>query len=187
MPRLRRVPPAWGLVNDDWLPVSPEIGSWASQDRALQRLPGTRRRRTGICALAVPSLTSYVVQTLLILVGLGALAWILVVARRPSLAKQAGRGQLSLVGRLPLEGRRAVYVVRVGERVLVLGGSEAGVTKLAEMPTEEFPSELPTTSGEAFSSVLGRVLGKRGAAARPSPGASASLRRDSEEPGPGHA
>ncbi len=132
------------------------------------------------------------VQTLLILVGLGALAWIVVVARRPSLAKKAGRGQLGLVGRLPLEGRRAVYVVRVGERVLVLGGSEAGVTKLAEMPIEEFPSELSAPTGEAFSSVLGRVMGKRGGRAdarssRPSPSAAASLGGDAEAPDPGRA
>ena len=123
-------------------------------------MPVTRGQRTAICAVAVPSLTSYVVQTLLILVGLGALAWILVAARKPSLAKQAGRGTLGLVGRLPLEGRRAVYVVRVGERVLVLGGSEAGVTKLAEMPLEEFPAEVPTGTAEAFSNVLGRVMRK---------------------------
>ena len=123
-------------------------------------MPVIRGRCAGICALAVPSLTSYVVQTLLILVGLGALGWILVVARRPSLANRDGRWALGLVGRLPLEGRRAVYVVRVGERVLVLGGSEAGVTKLAELPLEEFPAEIPVGSAEAFSSVLGRVMGK---------------------------
>jgi len=135
----------------------------------------------------VPSLTSYIVQTLLVLIGLGALAWILVAARRPSMAKGAERGALGLIGRLPLEGRRAVYVVRVGDKVLVLGGSEAGVTKLAEMPGDQFPAELPAPSGQLFGDVLSRVIGK----GRPAPSSatatpSATLGREAEESGATH-
>lgn len=49
-------------------------------------------------------------------------------------------GPLSLVGRLPLDARRCVYLVRVGETLLVLGASEAGLTKLAELPRDAAPT-----------------------------------------------
>lgn len=47
------------------------------------------------------------------------------------------RGPLELLGRLPLDPRRTVYLVRVGESVFVVGGSEGGLTKLGEVPRLE--------------------------------------------------
>ncbi len=52
-------------------------------------------------------------------------------------ALRQGGAELELLARLPLDLRRSVYLVRVGERVLVLGAGEAGLSKLAELPSEE--------------------------------------------------
>ena len=67
---------------------------------------------------------------LVVVIGLGAL--VLHAARRAGVARSSG--PLELLARLPLEARRSVYVVRVLDQVLILGASEAGLSKLGELP-----------------------------------------------------
>ena len=62
-----------------------------------------------------------------------------------------------MLGRLPLEPRRAVCLVRIGEKVLVLGTSEAGVTRLAELTASDLP-EPRETPERSFSEVLKNAL-----------------------------
>ncbi len=103
-------------------------------------------------------LASYLVETLVTLVVVIALAiLVLYVARRAGVGRPSG--PLRLVGRLPLEARRAVYLVRVGRTIYVLGSSEAGLKKLGELPEQEldWSEEAPAP---AFSEVLARVLKK---------------------------
>jgi len=51
---------------------------------------------------------------------------------------------MELLGKLPLDGRRAVYLVRVTNTTYVVGASEAGLVKLGEHHDATFPtSELP--------------------------------------------
>jgi len=115
----------------------------------------------------VSPLARYVVETLVMLAGVAVLAVVLLtVGRRLGIGRPTG--PLELVGRLPLDGRRAVYLVRVGETVYVVGASESGLHKLGEVAKDGL--ELP--KGEAvprsFESVLARVLGK---SPEPPPGA----------------
>jgi len=75
---------------------------------------------------------TYIVETLVTLVAVVALAiLVLVAARRFGLGRPLG--PLEVIGRLPLEGRRTVYLVRIVDRVYVLGASEAGIEKLGEL------------------------------------------------------
>ena len=103
-------------------------------------------------------LASYVVQTVVTLLAVIALAVLaLYAARRVGIGRPVG--PLQLIGRLPLDGRRAVYLVRVGETVYVLGASEAGLRKLGEVSKdaldfEEGGAERP------FSEVLSKVMGR---------------------------
>ena len=76
-------------------------------------------------------------------------------ARRVGLARQSGA--IALVGRLPLEARRSIYLVRVGRRVYVVGASEAGFAKLGELPEAEIPNESQPAA-PPFRDVLARVL-----------------------------
>jgi flagellar biogenesis protein FliO len=98
---------------------------------------------------------TYIVETLVTLVAVVALAvLVLVGARRFGLGRATG--PLELVGRLPLEARRAVYLVRVFDRVFVLGASEAGLEKIAE-----FDATGLTSASEpkmSFRQALSRVL-----------------------------
>jgi flagellar protein FliO/FliZ len=88
-------------------------------------------------------IASYLVQTLVTLMGVVALAVVLLYgARRAGIGRPTGPVQL--VGRLPLDGRRAVYLVKVGRAVYVLGASEGGLTKLGELSEAE--SGLPAVT-----------------------------------------
>ncbi len=89
-------------------------------------------------------------------VGLAVL--LLTLGRRFGVGRPSG--PLELVGRLPLDNRRAVYLVRVGETVYVVGASENGLSKLGELPRDA--AELPKirANDPAFRSVLERVLGR---------------------------
>ena len=87
------------------------------------------------------------------LVGVAGLAVLLLVAGR-RLGVGRPSGPMELVGRLPLDGRRAVYLVRVGETVYVVGASESGLSKLGEVPKDGL--ELPKSDAVArpFAAVL---------------------------------
>ena len=102
-------------------------------------------------------LAQYVTQTVLTLLVIALLAWLIVAAgRRVGLYKD--EGGMRLRGRLTLEGRRSVYLVEVAGRVLVLGASEHGLTKLSELPSDALLSEDQPAPG-GFSTVLARLRG----------------------------
>lgn len=107
-------------------------------------------------------LSRYVVETVISLVAIVALSILLLsVLRRAGVGK--ANGPLELLARLPLEGRRAVYLVRVGETVYVLGASENAMQKLGELPQGSLP--LVAHEPHTFADVLKRALGAKAAAA----------------------
>lgn len=97
---------------------------------------------------------SYLLQTFITLVVVCALAFaVLWGARRLGVGRASGA--VKLVGHLPLDARRAIYLVKVGAHVFVVGVAEGGMTKLGEVPESEVPKEEPE---RAFSDVLARAL-----------------------------
>ncbi len=105
-------------------------------------------------------LASYLVQTIVTLSAIVILAGLVVfAARRFGVGRPAG--PLQLVGRLPLDGRRAIYLVRVSDRLFVLGGSEAGLNKLGELEGQGLEFEREPVPAPAFRDVLERAFGKR--------------------------
>ena len=82
------------------------------------------------------------IQTVVTLVGVVALAvLVLYGARRAGVGRASG--PLSVVGRLPLDGRRAVYLVRVGRSIYVIGVSDGGLVKLGEMAEADLNDGAP--------------------------------------------
>lgn len=105
-------------------------------------------------------LAHYVVETLVTLLAIVALSvLVLAFARRAGVGRSAG--PLELVGRLPLDARRAVYLVRVGSVVYVVGASEAGIAKLGEVSEGSIELASATAPRESFREVLSRALGKK--------------------------
>jgi flagellar biogenesis protein FliO len=90
----------------------------------------------------------YVVETVVTLILISGLAILVLYAARRSGVGRA-LGPITLAGRLVLDPRRAIYLVRIGETYFVVGASEAGLTKLGELggeavgdiaPTEQLPA-----------------------------------------------
>jgi flagellar biogenesis protein FliO len=109
---------------------------------------------------AMSPTASYLLQTFATLLVVCALAVaVLVGARRLG----AGRtfGALRLVAHLPLEARRAVYLVGAGDKVWVIGASEAGLVKLGEMAAAELRVGESAPPQSSFAAVLGRLAGVR--------------------------
>src|SRR5882724_3145115 len=104
-------------------------------------------------------LSRYVVETLVTLLAVVALCVVLLSALRRVGVGKVG-GPLELLARLPLEGRRAVYLVRAGETVYVLAASESALAKLGEMPRALLP-DLPEPELSSFSEVLRRAIGMK--------------------------
>lgn len=101
---------------------------------------------------------TYIVETLVTLVAVVVLAiLVLVAARRFGLGRPLG--PLEVVGRLPLDGRRAVYLVRVVNRVYVLGASEAGIEKLGELDSQTLEPMLHAKG--AFRDVITQMLERK--------------------------
>lgn len=88
------------------------------------------------------ALGAYVLQTVVTLAVLLLLAFGLVQLQRKATSSGA-RGPLELWGRLPLDARKTVYLVKVGEQVLVLGASEAGVRLLTTLAAKDLPATEP--------------------------------------------
>lgn len=109
------------------------------------------------CA-AVGSYAGYLVETFVTLLAVCGLAFVVLYgARRLGIGRP--RGPIQLVGQLPLDARRAIYLVQVGGQVIVVGASEAGFTRLGEVAAGELPP-VPELQGGPFADVLSRVLRK---------------------------
>lgn len=110
--------------------------------------------------------TEYVVQAGITLLGIAALAFLLLFAVR-RWGQPPAHGPLELVSRLPLDGRRALYLVRVQERLLVLAATDQQISKLAELRADDVP-DLPAATSP-FASLLERVVRRPEATAAANP------------------
>jgi flagellar biogenesis protein FliO len=109
----------------------------------------------------VSSYAAYLIETLITLVAVCALALLVLWgARRLGIGRPSG--PVELRGHLPLDARRAIYLVKVGERVYVVAVGEGGFTKLGEIPASELPDRT-SSGGATFADVWARALGRRGA------------------------
>jgi flagellar protein FliO/FliZ len=104
------------------------------------------------------SYAGYLLETLLTLVVVcGAAFAVLYGARKLGVGRPSG--PITLAGQLPLDGRRAIYLVRVGGQVIIVGASEAGLTKLGEVAGSEIPVLANEPSG--FAGALARAIAKK--------------------------
>jgi flagellar biogenesis protein FliO len=105
------------------------------------------------------SYAGYLVETLVTLVAVCGLAFVVLWgARRLGIGRPSG--PLVLRGHLPLDARRAIYLVGVGDRVFVVGVGEGGFTKLGEFPASELPAGQTAEPSAPFADVLARVLAR---------------------------
>jgi flagellar protein FliO/FliZ len=101
---------------------------------------------------------SYLLETFVTLGGVCALAGLVLYgARRVGVGRPSGG--LELLGRLPLDARRSIALVKIGETVFVIGVGDGAMTKLGELEASKVP--LPVADApRSFASVLARAVGK---------------------------
>lgn len=77
-------------------------------------------------------------------------------------ATGAEGGPLEILARKPLDARRAIYLVRVGRRVLVVGASDGGLTRLGSTSLDSIRAELAQEAPrpKGFAAALGKVLAR---------------------------
>ena len=105
-------------------------------------------------------------QTLLALGGVCLLAWVVLRwGARRGFGKFGG-GRVRVLERVPLDPRRSLFLVQVGERVLLLGaGDGAAPSLLAELEPDELP-EL-AVSKSSFADVIAQVRGRASSTSEP--------------------
>lgn len=98
-------------------------------------------------------------QTLLALAAVCILAWIVLRwTSRRGLGLGSGK-RVKVLERVPLDGRRALYLVQIGDRVLLIGaGDSAAPAVLAELDPDELP-ELPDRPS-SFGELLAKLRSK---------------------------
>lgn len=112
----------------------------------------------------------YVLETVITLSAVAALAVLLLyAARRVGVGVGKPSGPLSIAGRLVLDARRSIYLVRIGEVVYVVGASEAGLAKLGELDAGSLAAlgGANARGEEGFRQILERL-------GRKAPGASST-------------
>jgi flagellar protein FliO/FliZ len=105
------------------------------------------------------SYAGYLIETFVTLVAVCVLAGLVLWGAR-RLGAGRPKGPIELLGHLPLDARRGIYLVKVGGTVFVVGAGEAGFAKLGEIAAEALPDTEPA-SGPAFAEVLARVLKRK--------------------------
>lgn len=103
---------------------------------------------------------TYVVESLATVTVFAGALWLATVGLRRVGATREG-GPLEILARRSLDTRRSIWLVRVGKRVLVVGGSEGGLTRLGSTSLEAIQGELaqkgPAPRG--FGAVLRSLRG----------------------------
>jgi flagellar biogenesis protein FliO len=113
------------------------------------------------------SYAAFLIETLLILAGVCALAWAVIRFALPKVMGArgvvgGGKGVLRIVARMPLEPRKTLYVVEAAGKTLLVGVSDGGpMTTLAELDgkrVDEVEAEARAAAGgkRSFLSVLRR-------------------------------
>lgn len=101
---------------------------------------------------AVPASGNWWLGTAGIAVALAACGWASVAARRYRPGGVAGAAGLRVVGRTNLTPRHSVYLLRAGERVLIVGtGPQGAPSLLGELDADELAQTQPPAPAQASS------------------------------------
>ena len=101
-------------------------------------------------------------QTLLALAAVCVLAWVVLrwSARR---GLGLGRGRIRVIEKVALDGRRALYLVSIGDRVMLIGAGDGGAPSLiAELDAAELPAAPDPPPG--FAEIVERLRGRKAGA-----------------------
>ena len=100
--------------------------------------------------------------SLLVLVLVCVVAWVALRLVARWLEGRRVGGGVSVVARVPLEPRRALYVVEAGGRRLLIGSSEGGVSLVTELAPEERAVEgAAAARPRGFAELVAMAMNRR--------------------------
>jgi len=101
------------------------------------------------------------VQTLIALAAVCVLAWVVLKWSARRGFGTIGQGKrVKVLERVPLDARRSLYLVEVGDKVLLLGAGEGSApTVLSEVDPETLPDLPEAGPAVSFADVLARFKG----------------------------
>ena len=103
---------------------------------------------------------TYVLQSLGTVAVFGVALWGVTWGLR-RIGATSSNGPLQVLARQPLDGRRAIYLVRVGKRVLVVGAGDGALTRLGATTIEALGIDPTAPPKSSFRDALARVLLRR--------------------------
>jgi flagellar biogenesis protein FliO len=83
------------------------------------------------------------VKTLIAMVIVIALAFICIryLLPRLQMAKQRGKSRIQIIERIGLEPRKALYIIKVGNKAAVVGSSDHNLSKLIDLDADDLLTE----------------------------------------------
>ncbi len=100
-------------------------------------------------------------QTLVALAAVCVLAWVVLKWSANRGLTTIGQGKrVKVLERVPLDARRSLYLVEVGDKVLLLGAGEGSAPEvLTEIDPDTLPDLPETGRGVSFADVLSKLKG----------------------------
>jgi len=124
-------------------------------------------------AASEPSYGWFLVETLVVLGAVCALAWFGLRWLSRRAFALGGKGPIKVLARAALEPRRTLYVVEVGGKTLLIGAGEGPLATLAELDGREVRAAVAREAVRPGGGFLAVLRGSKGTA-EPSPSTSTS-------------
>jgi flagellar biogenesis protein FliO len=102
---------------------------------------------------------SYLVSTTLALIAVCGIAVIVLRALKPGGPRPKG-GAIKLLGVLPLEARRSVYLIEAGGRCFLVGAGDGPLAVLAELDKAAVAGEPAVPARSVWAQALTRMFSK---------------------------
>ena len=123
----------------------------------------------------LPELPSLGASLAVSFLSLGLVCLLAVVALRWLSRRGVGQGSgpIRVLGRCPIEPKRSFYLVEAAGRCFLVGGSDGGMSLIAELDPKDLPAPASSTplmrgiGGVRFAEVLARLRGAKPAAEAP--------------------
>ena len=113
-----------------------------------------------------PSYGWFLIETLLVLGAVCALAWFGLRWLSRRAFALGGKGPIKVLARTALEPRRTLYVVEVGGKTLLIGAGEGPLATLAELDGREVRAAVAREAVRPGGGFLAVLRGSKGAAGR---------------------
>ncbi len=144
------------VVEEEEPPMDPEFAAALAE---AENADG----RTSSSTDDASDLFGALIQMVLVLGVVCALAYLLLGKVLPKLMRvqtpTAPQRMLEVVDRLPLDQRRSIMVIKLGERFFLVGATENGINLLSRLEAEEVEEALATATARRDATSLSRFAG----------------------------